>query len=61
MPVSGPHSPAHDRSVFAMDVESLEIAETIRGLERLMASPHIKSATRVSLHFAIDALRNELA
>ena len=61
MSASEPRSPAHDRSVFAMDVESLETVETIRSLERLIASPHIKSATRVSLHFAIDALRNELA
>jgi hypothetical protein len=44
-----------------MELDALELSETIRTLERLMESPRIKSATRVSLRFAIDALKGELA
>jgi hypothetical protein len=53
-------APSFDRDVFALELDSLELVETIRTLERLIDSPRIKSATRVSLRFAIDALKNEL-
>jgi hypothetical protein len=49
-----------DRSIFAMELDSLELTETIRNLERLIDSPRIQNQTRVSLRFAIDALRREL-
>ena len=60
MSLSGPPAPDFDRSVFALELDALELGETIRTLERLMDSPRIKSATRVSLRFAIDALRHEI-
>ena len=60
MSVSGPPAPAFDRTVFAMELDHLELVETIAKLERLIDSPRVKSATRVSLRFAIDALKNEL-
>lgn len=50
-----------DRSVFAMELDSLELTETVRSLERLVESPRIKNSTRVSLRFAIDALRSEIS
>jgi len=53
-------APTFDRAVFALELDSLELLETIRSLERLIESPRIKSATRVSLRFAIDALRHEI-
>jgi hypothetical protein len=53
-------TPSFDRDVFALELDSLELVETIRSLERLIESPRIKSATRVSLRFAIDALKHEL-
>lgn len=61
-PVSASRLPAagFDRDVFALDLDSLELVESLRTLERLIGSPRIKSTTRVSLRFAIDALRSEL-
>jgi len=56
-----PSSTHHfDRSVFAMELDSLELTETIRSLERLIDGPRITNQTRVSLRFAIDALKREL-
>jgi len=49
-----------DRSVFAMELDSLELSETLRSLERLVESTRIQNSTRVSLRFAIDALRSEM-
>ncbi len=49
-----------DRTVFAMELDTLEITETIRSLERLSESPRIGNQTRVSLRFAIDALKGEI-
>lgn len=45
--------------MFAMELNALEVQEAIRALERVMGMPAIKPATRVSLRFAIDALRDE--
>lgn len=55
-----PQAPAYDRSVFALELDTLELVEAVANLERVIESPRIKSATRVSLRFAIDALKNEL-
>ncbi len=55
------HDTQHfDRTVFVMELDSLEINETIRSLERLIESPRIGNQTRVSLRFAIDALKSEI-
>ena len=53
-------TPSFDRDVFALELDSLELVEALRTLERLIESPRIKSTTRVSLRFAIDALKAEL-
>ncbi len=55
-----PDTQHFDRSVFAIELDSLELTETIRNLERLIDSPRIQNQTRVSLGFAIEALRREL-
>ncbi len=59
--MAAPHTQPFDRSVFAMDLDSLEITDTIRTLERLIDSPNVKPQTRVSLRFAIDALKGEIS
>ena len=48
-----------DRSMFALELDTLELSETLRSLERLLESPRIQNQTRVSLRFAVDALKRE--
>ena len=48
-----------DRSMFALELEELELQEAMRTLEQLMKSSRLKNSTKVSLRFALDALRAE--
>jgi hypothetical protein len=58
--MAAPDTQPFDRSVFAMELDDLELSETLRTLERLYKSPRIQNATRVSLNFAIEALKREI-
>jgi hypothetical protein len=50
-----------DRSVFALELDELELQEAMRTLEQLMKSSRLKNSTKVSLRFALDALKAEAA